>query len=215
MTLQEIINYADRKFPNQESNANKIIDLNITYNKLFVKIKRLTNTYLLDASDVTVADQAEYDLPTGVQIEDVLKLEVETADGSGIYDEFTYAGLKDSVKYGQVFMRGSTSAKFYLYDNEEALTTADRIIKVYYDIRPNTFVVGTLTAEPNIDKQYHILLAYALIVELASQGPYPYRDVANYYQSMYDEFFKESSDDMENRSTSVGELYVKEQKERW
>jgi hypothetical protein len=215
LTIQEILNYVDRKFPNQESTANKVIDLNKIYTEVFVKLKRLSNTYSLDATDVTVADQEEYDLPTGVKIEDILKLEVETADGSDEYDVFEYAGLNDSIRNKQVFMKGSAETKYYLYDDELALTSADRTIRIYYNVRPITFSAGTLTAVPNIDLEYHSLLCYALIVELASQGNNPYRDVANYYQQKYDEFMFEVMKDIEDRATSNGRLYIKEQKERW
>lgn len=215
MTVEDILNYVDRKFPNQENTANKIIDLNKNYSELFVVLKRLTNTYGLDETDVTVANQEEYDLPTGVRIEDILKLEVETYNGSGEFEEFVYAGLKDDISYEKVFMRGSTVSKYYLYDDEEALTTADRIIKVYYNVRPITFSADNLSAIPNIDEEYHSLLCYALIVELSSQGNNPYRDVANYYQQKYDEFMREVMRDIEDRATANGRLYIKEQKERW
>lgn len=213
MTLQEIINYVDRKFPNSETDANKIIDLNRIYSEVFLALRRLTNTYSVDTSDVTVADQAEYDLPSGVQIEDIIKLEVETSNGSGEYDTFEYAGLQDEILYRKVFMRGSTSSKYYLYDDETALTTADRTIKISHYTRPETFSVGALGNTPAIDEEYHSLLCFGLIVELANQGDIPYEDTANYYQAKYDEFMRLAKRELEDRATFVGRTQRQEVKE--
>ena len=194
----------DRKFPNSETDANKIIDLNRVYDEVFIKLRRLTNTYTVDTSDVTVAGQAEYDLPTGVQIEDIIKLEVETTSTSSEYETFAYAGLQDEISYRQVFMRGSSATKYYLYDDEVALTTADRTIRITHHVRPETFVVGSLDAVPALDAEYHPLLCYGLIVELANQGDIPYEDIANYYQAKFDEFMKDALMDLEDRAAFIG-----------
>jgi cellulose biosynthesis protein BcsQ len=48
MTIQQIINWVNRKYPNQETDANKIIDLNDIYKEVFLKLQLLDNVYKED-----------------------------------------------------------------------------------------------------------------------------------------------------------------------
>lgn len=214
MTLQEIVNYANRKYPNQETDANKVIDLNKLQLELYMEFNKMSNVTSLDATDVTVADQAEYDLPTGVKIEYVVRIEVETGDGTGEYDEYKYAGFDDNIENQKVFKRGSTSAKYYLYDDELAINYADGTIRVYYYPRPTTLSAGTMTATPDLDELYHPLLCYGLIVELASQGHNPDVDMSNFYQARYDEYIGKVRSDIITKYATRGNER-KQVRERW
>lgn len=188
MTAQEIINYADLKHYNVETDANKVIYLNKIQKEIFTKLQRLSHQYTVDTTSVTtVADQAEYDFPTGVRIEDVEKIEVATSDGSD-YDLYTYAGVEDEITSRKVYQRGSTSAKFYLYDDEDAISYGSATVRIYYYPRPTEITSGDLSVTPDLDEEYHNLLCYALIVELCNQGDNPDYAKSDYYQAKYEEF---------------------------
>ena len=215
MTLQEIINYVDRKKPNSETNANKVIDLNKLQLEIFMKINALTYNVTM-STDTTVADQSEYDLPTNCRIENVRFIEVETEESSDEYDKYLYEGpQEEDLSYDKIFKRGSTNLKYSLLDEQEYLGTADLTIRVYYYPRPSLLSASTLTAEPDLEEEYHPLLCYGLIVELCNQGNYPDVEMANYYQSKYDEFFRDVISNLENNNINSGSLRVKEVKERW
>ena len=214
MTAQEIINYANLQYTNTQTDANKVVYLNKIHNELYMELGRLTNEPTLDSSDVTVADQAEYDLPTGVKIEDVVRIEVETSETSSEYDEYIYAGIDDKIKNKKVFKRGSTNAKYYLYDDEEAISYADATIKVWYWPRPTAISSGDLSVTPTLDTLYHPLLCYALIVELANEGDNPDTNTADYYQQKYDEFLKKVKSNLTTNQNTRGNGR-KEQREWW
>ena len=215
MTLQEILNYVDRKYPNQETVANKVIDLNKLQSEIFMKLNRLSNTYNIDTDTVTVADQKEYEFPTGVRIEDIVKVEVESFKDSGHFEEYLYQGVKDILSRLMVFTRGEDSTKYCLYYNRLPLDTADRIIKLHYFPRPELLSEASLSAVPSLDAEYHPLLCYGLITELASQGHNPDTEISDYYQRKYDEFFREVTHSLGVRSVATGSTRIKEQKERW
>lgn len=40
-TVQQICDFADRKFPNSETDANKVSDLNDIYKRIYAKIPKL------------------------------------------------------------------------------------------------------------------------------------------------------------------------------
>lgn len=215
MTLQEILNYVDRKKPNSESNANKVIDLNKLQLEIFTKLNALSYNVKM-ATDTTVADQSEYDLPTNCRIENVRFIEVETYEDSGEYDKYYYDGPQEEViRLDKIFKRGSTNLKYSLLDDQSYLGAADLTIKVYYYPRPSLLSAGTLGATPDLEEEYHPLLCYGLIVELCNQGNYPDVEMANYYQSKYDEFFRDVISNLENNNIGSGSLRVKEVKERW
>jgi hypothetical protein len=58
---------------------------------------------------------------------------------------------------------------------------------MYYYPRPATLLVSTLTQVPDLDPDYHSILCYLLIVELANQGHNPDTEIADYWQRKADE----------------------------
>ena len=109
MTSTEILACVDRKYPNVETQANKIIDLNRIQKTLFMKLKTIVS--------------------------------------------------KSKVSY--------------------------------YDRTPTTIAIANLSESPTLEADYHDLLVFALIQELASQGDNPDTEIADYYQRKYDEFLND------------------------
>jgi len=208
LTIQEIINYVDRKIINSETDANKVIDLNRIQDRIFNELGRLSNTYTIDVTKTTTSGTAEYSLVTGVRIEDIVKMQIEESSG-GEYLDVDYAGVNDDIYGRRVYMRGSDATKFYYYDNEVAVTTTGLKFKIIYYPRPATLEVGTLTKVPDLDTDFHDLLCFGLIVELASQGDNYDKSVADYYQQKYDEAMfntkKQLSDRMNEAFTTDSE----------
>lgn len=112
MTSNEILTVVDRKYPNQESQANKIIDLNRIQKNIFMKMKNIVT--------------------------------------------------KSKISY--------------------------------YDRPPTEITTLNLDESPTLEVNYHDLMVYALIQELASQGNNPDAEIADFYQVKYDEFFDEIKD---------------------
>lgn len=184
-TLAEIIAYVDRKYPNSETDANKCIDLNFIHTSVFLEIQRLKNDHVIWA-DVTVADQTFYNLPTNGKIEDIVNISIETAVDSDEFDDYIYKGVNDDIRGINCYMRAEAGT-YAILSSEEPIDTAGLDILVYYYKRPITFTSADLTVVPELDTDYHELLRYGLIAELASQGHNPDTEVADFWQRKFDE----------------------------
>lgn len=209
MDVSEIITWADRKYPNEETTANKIIDLNLLHKEIYMKLKKLKHEYTEDTSDVTVEDQLEYTLPSDCSIDNIIMLEVETGDGTGEYDEYIYAGLRDTLTSGN-FYRYSPSGKYLLTSYGEEISYDDGTIRIRYFKTPSEITASDDT--PDLDSDYHILLCYALVQSLASQGHNPDTQMADYYQLKFDEYLKAVEYDLSDKfnSSPLGYVQVRE-----
>ena len=198
MTGTEIFAWVDRKYPNSETSANKIIDLNQLHKEVYVRLKRLKHEYSTH-EDITVADQLEYTLPTDCTIDNVIAIYVASSvdvETTTDFDEYTYAGLKDTIDNGQHYTF-SPSGKYLLADEGEAISTAGLVIKILYFKTPTAITAVGNT--PDLDAQYHMLLCYGMVQTLAAQGHNPDTEIADYYQNKYDEYFKTIEDDLSDK----------------
>jgi hypothetical protein len=206
-TVQEIIDFANRKYPNSgESTANMILDLNDIQKEVFVKILKLRNEQQIWS--FTTADSLPvYDLPADCSIDLIISVQVSKSANpseASEYDTYEYAGLQDDVSNGNYFYDGGKNldtgyAKIGLVSNGENLQTDDLEVRVFYYKRAN--VLTLVTDTPNLNPDYHSLLKYALITSLASGGQNPDTQIADYYQAKFDEFFKTIQGDISNKFT--------------
>lgn len=206
MTGTEIFAWVDRKYPNQESTANKVIDLNQIHKEVYVRLKRLKHEYSTH-EDITVADQLEYTLPTDCTIDNVIAIYVSSStdvETSTDFDEYTYAGLKDTLDNGRYYTF-SPSGKYLLGDYGEAISTAGLVIKILYFSTPTTISEEANT--PDLDTQYHMLLCYGMVQTLAAQGHNPDVEIADYYQAKFDEYFNAISDNLSDKFSSAPTNY--------
>jgi hypothetical protein len=200
-TVQEIVNYVNRKYPNQETDANKVADLDMIHKDVYLRIRRLSNDFVI-YEDITIAGQTFYNLPSSIRIEDVVRIDVETGVNSDNYDTFEYAGVKDEVSGRQVYMRGE-SGTYALMDDEEPIAAGGKNIMLYYYPRPSDLSSSNMTAIPALDVDYHSILKYLLIVELANQGHNPDTEIADYWQKKADEKMREIESALAERIASA------------
>jgi len=210
-TVQQIITYADRKYPNSESDANKIIDLNDIHNNIFTIISRLKNDYETYET-ATIANQLTYTLPSKCQLSNIISIRVSasaTITTSTIWNEFEYAGFNEDVSRGYYWGRGLGNT-IVLVENDLPLATAGLSIRITYYETPTQ--LSSVTDTPELDDYYHSLLKFGLIQELASQGQNPDTDIADYWQSKYDEFLNEVKKDLseKNNAAPIGSAQIEE-----
>ena len=191
-TVAQIIEFANRKFPNSETDSNKTADLNDIHNNVYLKIKRLKNDFDITES-TTVANQATYTLPTGCKIENLVRVTVSKSETNVEFDTYDYAALNDDVKVGRYYVP-VTDTVIALFDGGEPLKTSGLTIMFYYFAEP--VQLSSTTQTPNLDPMYHNALKYALVAEIASQGRHPHTEIANYWQSRYDDFVREIEKDL-------------------
>lgn len=199
-TVQEIINYADRKYPNQETVANKIEDLNDIHNELFIKIAKLKHAYE-QHEFYTVSNQMTYILPSNCHIDNIIKDGVKvatdlTVTANTTFDTYEYAGLNDDIDSGNYYGDGGNGTIDLVKDGKPISTTGYSV-RLFFYARPTPLTAATDT--PDLDSDYHALLKYGLIQSLASSGNNPDTEIADYYQRKHDDFFKEVEDSLNDK----------------
>lgn len=187
--IAAILSYVDRKYPNQESEANKITDLDAIHKRIYVHINRLSSNFVIH-TDVTIADQLTYLFPTNCLPENVDLLQVSDNSGN-VWYQFKYAGIRDYISDGRYWTK-NTEGSYALAEFGELIPVNDRGIQIFYYKTPATISIATDI--PELDEKYHDLLKYALISELASQGHNPDTEIADFYQRKYDEFMADVQD---------------------
>jgi len=190
-SIQQICDYADRKCYNSETDANKVSDLNDIHTEVFVKIARLKNEYEMYET-FTVANQLTYSLPTNCTIDNIIAVKVAqttTVTSSTEWDTYEFAGLNDDTTTGHWY-GDAANQKISLLDDDLPITTAGLSIRIFYYKKPAALSSSNMSAIPELDTDYHSLLKYRLIQELASQGHNPDTEIADYWQKKYDEFMQ-------------------------
>lgn len=187
-TVRQIIDYADRYYPNSVSDTNCITDLDTIHKSAFNEIIRMKNTYTLYTS-YTVADQLTYTLPTDCLPENIIKIKI-SSDVTGSIDddtewqEYGMATLEEDVDDGYYWAVLNPNTIIITKDGEP-IATSNYEIRFFYFANPASLTATTDT--PELDSEYHDLLYYGLIRDLASQGQNPDTEIADFYQRKYDE----------------------------
>jgi len=188
-TIQQIVDYADRKYENTETDANKVSDLNDIHTNVYVKIAKLKNKYEIYETD-TVADQLTYSLPSDCSLDNIIAVKVSrstTITSSTAWNTYEYAGLNDDTAVGYWYGDAGTSV-IALLDYDMPIAATGYSIRIFYYKRPNTLTSSDMTVIPELDADYHDLLKYGLIQAIASQGANPDTEIADYWQKKFDEF---------------------------
>lgn len=203
-TVQQIIDWVDRYYPNSVSDANMIIDLDQLHKSIYNKIIRKKNIYK-DETSYTVADQLTYTLPTDCKPENIIKISVSddtvgNIDSDTEWTKYEYAThdreIDDGTYWGIV-----NENTIILSDDGEAIDTSNYEIKYLYFPSPPT--LSAVSDTPDLDSEYHDLLKYGLTQMVASQGQNPDTEVADYYQKKFDERFAEIEKLLAERYTNA------------
>lgn len=179
MTLQEIINMADRKYPNALTTAQKVSILNEFQRQLFRTIYKKETATTWDI----VTDQYLY--PLHFNKGKVIDITVKGSDG---YNDYDYEANADSE---------TDSPYYYLYENSIALyptptanVTAGLMVLHY--VEPNELLSSALTETPDFDKDFHMILVYGLLIEMAEDDQRI--DMVNGFTSKYNGLLEEFKD---------------------
>jgi len=183
LTLQQIVDMADSRVPNTQSNSDKVAFLDQLQRKLY-RIFRFPNE--IEKLE-TVADQAFYTLPDYIQLPRIKNVVVTDSDGSNPR-EYEYRGHDETLKYYCYFTFETPDERMIGLYPEPSET--GRLILITFEDGPNTFSSTDMTTVPRFFKDYHMLFVYGLCAELAKIQ----NDVvlANNYQRDYDELLREA-----------------------
>lgn len=200
MTVQQIIDWVDRYYPNSETAANKVIDLEVIHSQVYEDIIRKLNITDL-FTDYTIANQYTYTFPSDCKSSNIVMITVSSdvtgsIDDDTTWQEYEYADIRKDVDSG--FYWGKlTDTTYILIKDGVAIDTSNYEIRINYFASPTTLTAVTQT--PDLDSTYHDLLQYGLIQMLASEGANPDTEIANYYQNKFDEGMKTIYDSLKER----------------
>jgi hypothetical protein len=187
-TCAQIIAWTGRKYPNSETNANKILDLDLIHKEIYVKLARLGHSFDIYET-ASIADQATYSLPINCTIDNVITVKVSKntdITSSTEWDTFKHAALLDNIDSGNYFGKAGSSS-IALFMDGKPIATSGLSIRIFYFKKPTGLTAVTDT--PELDSQYHSLLNYRLCQTLAAQGHNPDTEIADYWQRAHDEYF--------------------------
>jgi hypothetical protein len=199
-SIQQIIDYVDRKYPNSETVANKVTDLNDIHIQIFVKIARLKNDFQIYETQ-TIANQLTYSLPTDCTIDNIIAAKVSrdtSVSANTKWDDYEYAGLNTDVTTGHYYSSAGGRIIALLAD-DKPIATDGLSIRIFYYRSPNALSSSNMADIPELDADYHDLLKYGLIQELASQGHNPDTEIADYWQAKYDELIRAVEDNLSDK----------------
>jgi len=199
-SIQQICDYVDRKFPNTETDANKVSDLNDIHKSVYVKIKRLKSEFEIYET-ITIADQLTYALPSDGSVDNIIALKVAQSSpvtASTKWDTYEFAGVNDDTTTGHFYSDATNNVVSLLVD-DLPIATAGLSIKIFYYKRPNALSSADMTAIPELHEDYHDYLKFQLVSEMASQGDNPDTEIADFWQRKADEFLKDIESSLSDR----------------
>ena len=187
MTVEEILNEIDTRYPNTISTAIKIGWMNMILKQIYKHIPN-EHTYTF----VTIAGQALYDLPDYLKIENItnpilISVSDTIIDNDTVFNKYYYAGVIDTLEGS--FGNKLNGKRYYsaAYNGLNKLgihpvpTTTGLVGKFVYKKYPVVLSENNLAAEPDIQDEWQEILIYECIIKAALSGNNPDTDIANIY----------------------------------
>lgn len=178
MTLQQMITSMSRMYP-----VAMELTVRIDYlNQALVAIEEYFDNFVA-TSFVTVADQDEYSMPTGItDISQIVSLGVSKSVPP--VDRYDY----EPWRPGTMLNRPQTYNTYYQLPDTDGVpklilypvpTVDNHVVSIIYKAHYEPFDASNLTAVPHFDTRYHIYLVYLANHLLASSGHAPDTDIAD------------------------------------
>jgi hypothetical protein len=185
MTVQEIITMIQKLYPRATTwtDAEIVTILNSEQREIFRE---------LDSEEIyeftTVADQWSYSLPSDCAIE-FLKYVGLTTDttitSNSRFQEYSFAEINDELSGYEYF--DAFNGLIGLYPMPD---TTGWNVRLIYTERPTVLSASSLTASPSLNADWHRILVYATISEIAGAGSNPDIATVNNYTMKYNALMK-------------------------
>lgn len=137
---------------------------------------------------LTVANQAKYVLASDMSLEFIKFVGIcpdTTVTANSVFQEYTYA-RPDEELLGYKYWDGQSMIGIYPIPE-----TSGYNIKIIYDKRPSLLSELVLTGVPDLNSDWHKILVYGAIIELAGAGTNPDIDVVNNYTIKYNQLYSQ------------------------
>lgn len=157
------------------------------------QVVKLLGIYKKDNSLLTVADQSQYTLPAGCEIERIRSIHVSnetTVDDDTTFTQYTFKGPDDSYSGYQYYNKFSGTIGL-----NPVPDTSGYEIDIYYDAVPTQLSTTDFTGTPDISDKYHDLLVFYACRWTALTLAIPDIDMANNYAMEYQDMLSKIADD--------------------
>ena len=182
LTLRKIVDMADKRVPNTETDTEKVEFLDQLQRQLYRKIEIPEKIEKI----ITVVDTSLYTLPSYIVPNRIKSITITDSDGLNPVN-YEYRGDGQEVVYNCYYIiNGESSNTLGIYPTP---TEAGIMIISFMD-SPNTLDSGNMTTVPRFFDDYQMLFVYKLAAELAKLQHDV--DLANNYESEYNDLLKES-----------------------
>lgn len=178
-TVQNILDDIDARYPNDSTNAEKLVWMNTAIDKLYSNIGCINITEI-----DTVEDTGIYTLPTGVKMENIISLTVsiDDEDGSTETNQREYQPLRPTDDLRNYTYFHVKEGYFGIYPEPEE---DDRVIRITYRKETSTLTTSDLSEnlEDDLDKDYYeAIKLYVLFILCEVDGN---TAEANNYRTRY------------------------------
>lgn len=160
LTLRQIVDMADKRVPNSETDTDKIAIINQLQLRLYRQFDFPEDIEKI----LTKASQALYTLPSYIKVPRIKSLVVTDADG-GNPKEYTKLGMRDKVvDYGYFAIESENSSVVGLTTTPDV---SGKLIIINFEDEANTLSSANMATIPRFIHDYHMLFVYGLTKELA------------------------------------------------
>ena len=151
----------------------------------------------------TIAGQALYTLPSDCAFDMIKSVQVSnstTIDGEEGYTTYEYAGSDDELKGSQYY---DALNNIGLYPEPSSDDGAGYSVKMTYEASPTQLSTNTLTTIPSINTEYHDILKFRVMKNIAQSGNAPDVELANNYQREEDAIMRKIGIDYYKRKQKL------------
>jgi hypothetical protein len=185
-TVQQLINKVDKRYPIPSSwNNDDVIDVfNDEMRHIFRELQ-LKTVYEF----TTIADQPFYSMASDMEIEFIEYVGITsdtTVTADSYFREYEYEPDMNKTLCGYKY--GSTPGGENLIIYPIPDTTGENAKVIYYK-RPT--LLSSLTETPELEEDWHMILVYAAIIEIAGSGDNPDIAIVNNYTRKYNDIMEQ------------------------
>lgn len=169
MTVQQILDMIEMYFPSHGFTNTQVLNVINEIQRQIFRELQIEVRYEFK----TIADQERYALPSNTSIEFITYLGITSATSitsTTYFQEYTYCSPNDELsgyKYYDAF-----DGLIGIYPTPSETSAIDNV-RLYYYKRPTLLSSSDLTATPDLNADWHLILVYDALIELFGAGHVP------------------------------------------
>lgn len=187
MTLAQILERIDSRYPNGASVSDKVNYINQGQDELWKFGNLVEDVTTL----VTVANQERYNYPALLRdVSDIIMLEIALIDTPVLdsdWQEYRLSPMLDKTRGGYVFYDAFSVGTQKQFGVHPLPTTAGLKFRIRYRKPLTAMSVSAMNASPDFDERFHDVLVSYACNKICTSTAYPDEGMANIFAREYNE----------------------------